>query len=90
MKSKRLVIASTMIAGALFATASASQAARATCVLAGGEATMITQDMAQFMANAALKNSIKGMGATGQGAVKVACNAPSPLTYCKAQQRACK
>jgi hypothetical protein len=28
------------------------------CVLAGGEATMVTQDLAKFMASAALKNSI--------------------------------
>ena len=61
-----------------------------TCVLAGGEATMVTKDLADFMANAALKNSMKDKGLTPQGSVKLTCNAPSPLTYCLAQQKACK
>ena len=28
------------------------------CVMAGGEATMVTEDLAKFMAGAALKNSM--------------------------------
>ena len=60
------------------------------CVLAGGEATMVTGDLARFMAGAALKNSIKDKGLTPVGNPKVTCNDPSPLTYCRAQQRACK
>ena len=76
---------------ALVLASTASQAApHKSCVLAGGEATMITKDLATFMANAALKNSIKGMNATATGAVALKCNDPAPLTYCKAQQRACK
>lgn len=82
----------TKMAGfALLAIAILTPTAQAkTCVLAGGEATMVTKDMADFMANAALKNSMKDKGLTPQGAVKLTCNAPSPLTYCLAQQKACK
>ena len=60
------------------------------CVLAGGEATMITGDLARFMANAALNNSIKGMNATASGAVKMDCKDAFASVYCKATQRACK
>lgn len=60
------------------------------CVLAGGEATMVTKDMAVFMANAALNNSMKAKGLTAVGKAKVTCKDPNPLTYCLAQQKACK
>ncbi len=63
--------------------------AAAKCVLAGGEATMVTEDLAKFMAGAALKNSIAGMGAKPTGAVAMKCT-PGALTYCIARQRACK
>ncbi len=63
--------------------------AKGKCVMAGGEATMVTEDLAKFMAGAALKNSIAGMGATPSGAVAVKCT-PGVLTYCIARQRACK
>jgi hypothetical protein len=63
--------------------------AKSSCVRAGGEATMITEDLARFMASAALKNSIAGMGAKPSGAVAMKCT-PGALTYCIAHQRACK
>lgn len=66
-----------------------AQAAKS-CVMAGGEATMVTKDLAVFMANAALTNSMKAKGLTAQGKAKVTCKDPSPLTYCIAQQKACK
>ena len=84
------VLAAASILGIVAMTTGSEAAPKKSCVLAGGEATMITQDMAKFMANAALNNSIKGMGATGGGPVKMVCNDPAPLTYCKATQRACK
>jgi hypothetical protein len=62
----------------------------AKCVLAGGEANMITQGLAEFMAKAALKNSINGMGAKPAGVVALKCNQNGALQYCKATQRACK
>jgi hypothetical protein len=73
--------------GALLASATASSAA---CVMAGGEATMVTEDLAKFMANAALNNSIKAHGWTAQGPVKMSCEASSVgLPHCIAKQRAC-
>jgi hypothetical protein len=65
-------------------------AAKPSCVLAGGEATMVTEDLARFMANAALNNSIKGMGATASGTAKVECKPAALLSYCIARQKACK
>ena len=62
----------------------------AKCVLAGGEANMITQGLAEFMAKAALKNSINGMGAKPAGPIKLDCSQNGALQYCKAAQRACK
>ena len=67
-----------------------SHAAGKRCVMAGGEATMVTRGLAEFMANAALKNSMKKMEANGVGPVMLKCNDPAPLTYCIAKQRACK
>jgi hypothetical protein len=70
---------------------SVSQAvAKPSCVLAGGEATMLTGDLAKFMAEAALKNSISGMGAKPAGKIALTCNAQFASTYCIARQRACK
>jgi hypothetical protein len=77
-------------AALLSVLAVATPAAAKTCVLAGGEATMVTADMARFMANAALNNSIKDKGLKAVGAAKVTCKDPAPLTYCLAQQKACK
>ena len=78
-------------AAALLATGTtASQAAGKSCVRAGGEARMVTRDLAEFMAKAALNNSIKGMGAAATGAIDLKCKDPAPLTYCVAYQRACK
>lgn len=71
----------------LFAAGSAIAAPK--CVMAGGEATMVTEDLARFMAGAALKNSIAGMGAKPTGAIITKCTATG-LTYCVSKQRACK
>ena len=63
----------------------------AKCVIAGGEATMVTQDLAKFMAEAALKNSIKGDNRTASGAITLKCGPDSTgaMQYCKATQKAC-
>lgn len=60
------------------------------CVLAGGEATMVTEGLAKFMAEAALKNSISGMGATPAGKIAMTCTGSMVTTSCTARQRACK
>jgi hypothetical protein len=73
---------------ALMALAPAAEA-KPGCVLAGGQATMVTPDLARFMANAALNNQIAANGWKGAGVVKVSCKTEL-LTHCVAQQRACK
>jgi hypothetical protein len=81
---------STAIVAAFALTASLTAANAKSCVLAGGEATMITEDLAKFMANAAMNNSIKGMNATASGKATMKCKPATGLTYCISQQRACK
>jgi hypothetical protein len=71
-----------------FAVFAAAGAAAAKCVVAGGEATMVTQDLAKFMAGAALKNSMAAHGWKPQGAVKMKCDATG-LPHCVAKQKAC-
>jgi putative hemolysin len=63
--------------------------ASAKCVMAGGSANMVTRDLAEFMAKAALGNSIKGMGAKAVGDIKLTCKDGLPV-YCLARQKACK
>jgi hypothetical protein len=81
------ITAAAVSAAVLFAAGSAMAAPK--CVVAGGEATMITEGLARFMAGAALKNSIAGMGAKPTGAIATTCTATG-LTYCISKQRACK
>lgn len=86
----KLFSMATVVAATLLATGPTQAATRKSCVMAGGEATMMTRGMAEFMANAALKNSIKGKDMTATGPISLKCNDPAPLTYCIARQRACK
>ena len=79
-----------LVVAAGLGIAASTPAIAKSCVLAGGEATMITEDLAKFMANAALNNSIKGMSATAAGKVDLKCENKTGLTYCIARQRACK
>ena len=64
--------------------------ARSKCVRAGGQATMVTLDLAKFMATAALNNSINGMGAKAVGEVSMKCTSDMVLPTCTARQKACK
>ena len=68
---------------------SAAKKSPGKCVVAGGSANMITRDLAEFMAKAALGNSIKGMGAKPVGEIKLTCKDGVPV-YCLAKQKACK
>lgn len=70
------------------AVLAAPVAAKGKCVLAGGEATMLTEDLAKFMANAALNNQIKANNWKPSGSVKMTCKA-TVGTHCVARQRAC-
>lgn len=88
MKTTTSIFSLVAGAAALVALASAAEA-RPSCVLAGGQATMVTEDLARFMANAALNNQIAAKGWKAAGVVKVSCKTEL-LTHCVAQQRACK
>jgi len=79
--------AASVLAGGLTSTAAE---ARAKCVRAGGQATMVTLDLAKFMATAALNNSISGMGAKAVGPVAMKCTGDMVMPTCTARQRACK
>ena len=79
--------------GAMAATVALSatpSVAAGKCVKAGGEATMVTQDLAEFMAKAALNNSINGMGAKADGKIDLKCDTANGLPHCVARQKACK
>jgi hypothetical protein len=89
MLKRHSMIAAVALA-ALAGNTPTSYAAPKSCVLAGGEATMVTRDLAEFMAKAALNNSMKAKDLKPSGAVKLSCKDPAPLTYCLAEQRACK
>lgn len=77
------------IASVFVAWAASTPAEAAKCVIAGGSADMITRDLSEFMAKAALGNSIKGMGAKPVGPIKLACKDGFPV-HCLAKQKACK
>jgi hypothetical protein len=88
MRITNLLAFAALTAGAIAATQPAH--AKSKCVRAGGEASMLTEDLARFMANAALNNSIKGMGATASGKASMACKTDNGLVHCVAKQKACK
>jgi hypothetical protein len=68
----------------------ASTQAYAGCVMAGGESVMVTEDLARFMAGAALKHSIENHGWKAHGAVHTKCDTSSiGLPHCLARQKAC-
>lgn len=84
---RRLVLAGAAVAACAGLSVSAASA-KGKCVLAGGEATMVTEDLAKFMANAALENQIKANGWKSSGPVKMTCKTEL-TTHCVARQRAC-
>lgn len=78
------------LAVAAFAAATISNA-EAGCRRAGGVATMVTKDLAVFMANAALKNSISDHGERPAGPVQLKCTDDTLVTTtCTARRMACK
>lgn len=84
-----------LAAVAIFALASVQPVAAAHkgghkgCVMAGGQATMVTEELAKFMADAALKNAIAAKGWRASGAVKMKCDTQAGLPHCVARRRAC-
>ncbi len=73
---------------AMVVVAGSAQAGSA-CRRAGGEATMITEDLAKFMSNAALKNALAAHKWTAHGAVTTKCDSAAGLPHCVSRQRAC-
>jgi hypothetical protein len=86
---KAIVLATSAVLAAMALGGAATSAQAGKCVLAGGEATMITEDLAKFMAGAALKNSMAAHSWKPQGAVKMTCDSASGLPHCVARQKAC-
>jgi hypothetical protein len=86
-----IVIKLAIAAIATVAISGTSQAAPkgGKCVMAGGEATMVTEDLAKYMAGAALKNSMAAHGWAAHGGVKMKCDSAAGLPHCVAHQRAC-
>lgn len=64
--------------------------AKGKCVMAGGEGANVLPDVAKFMADAALKNSIAAGGLKASGKVKQTCKTDVVLTTCVSKQKACK
>lgn len=65
-------------------------AAKGKCVMAGGEGSNVLPDVAKFMADAALKNSISAGGLKPAGKVKQTCKTDVVMTTCVSKQKACK
>lgn len=86
---KAIVLAGAAALAALSISGAANVAEAGKCVVAGGEATMVTEDLAKFMAGAALKNSMAAHNWKPQGAVTMKCNSPNGLPHCVAKQKAC-
>jgi hypothetical protein len=90
MKNYVLISLSALFALTAIGPAKAAhQAGHGKCVMAGGQATMVTQDLAKFMAEAALKNAMAARNWKPSGAVKVTCDTEAGLPHCTAKQKAC-
>lgn len=83
-------LASGALSALLIAAALSSPAHAGKCVRAGGEGSNVLPDVAKFMANAALANSIGGLGMKASGPVSTSCKTDIVLTTCVSRQRACK
>lgn len=80
-----------IVAAALLALIAAPVPAVAgSCVRAGGEGSNVLPDVAKFMANAALKNSIAAHGWKPVGKISQTCSTDAIMTTCVSRQRACK
>jgi zona occludens toxin (predicted ATPase) len=80
----------TLIAAIALVFSMSSGAMAGNCVKAGGQATMLTEDLAKFMAKAALKNQMKNEGFAPSGRLVLTCQPAALGTHCVARQRACK
>lgn len=83
-------LAITALAAAPLLAIAASPSLAKKCVLAGGQGTGVTNDVAKFMATAALNNSISGAGLKAAGQISYDCKYELVVSSCTAKQRACK
>jgi hypothetical protein len=75
----------------VLASIALTSAASADCFKVSGLGTGVTDPVAQFMANKALKDSIANRGLKASGAQSMTCDSSAiVVTNCTAQQRACK
>ncbi|MFM7085226.1 MAG: hypothetical protein ACKOW3_09555 [Hyphomicrobium sp.] len=63
--------------------------ALAQCKLYGGIGTAISEDMAKFMADAAVKNIIENKGLKPKGKITHKCKPSGVLFECAARQQGC-
>ncbi|MGD9670352.1 MAG: hypothetical protein AB7U75_15145 [Hyphomicrobiaceae bacterium] len=89
-KSFGMLAGGAMSAALLVLTAAPLPAAAGKCVRAGGEGSNVLPDVAKFMADAALKNSIAAHGLKPAGKISQTCKTDAILTTCISRQRACK
>ena len=75
---------------ALIAVAVATPATAAKCVLAGGQGTGVTPEIATSLSKIALGNAIKNMSAKPRGKVATKCETALVISTCTSRQRACK
>jgi hypothetical protein len=67
-----------------------SSAAQADCKLYGGIGNGLTEDLAKFMADAAVKNIIENKGLKPTGEIKHTCKSATLGSECTARQQGCR
>jgi hypothetical protein len=88
MKLKHLLLSAA--SAAALAGIAVTPASAAKCVLAGGQGTGITPDLAKTMSTIALDNAIKNMGAKASGKIDTKCETTLVVSTCTSRQKACK
>ena len=86
---KRMQGATICIAAAIVVVMGAAIAEAKSCRRAGGLAEMPTLAIAEFMAEAALKNALAAHGWTAAGPIKMECKDGTFTTTCTARRLAC-
>ena len=82
-------VAAAAALAALSCLPATSAMAKGKCVRAGGQGSNLLPDVAKYMANAALANSIAAHGWKPAGKIKQTCKSDGLMTTCVSRQRAC-
>ena len=88
MKIKSILIQGAALAA--FVAFGSVQASAAKCVMAGGQGTGITPEIAKSLSGIALNTSIANMSAKAKGKVATTCETTLVVSTCTSRQRACK